>query len=281
MPRRTHYDKPFPHCDGPKLHQFRDHAAPISLVRLISQPVAASETSSQAQAHVFEASISSKTYALKIFRYYDDTDDLEALTREDRKHISADIVRSHRDPFLCECRAYGRLIEKNLNGKVAVRCHGYLTLPADREEELQRKFHVGDWNRPRSEYDKPPHKRQPFRAIVKDLITADIPLTEKVAKVMLKHLKQMRRVGVYPMDVTARNYVGGLLVDFSIAITTPHYLFEIKTPMRVRFYQRNDLISWQSMVRDAGIETWERAVPSSEYRKKLRPRDETGRARKS
>ena len=52
--------------------------------------------------------------------------------------ISDDLLQAHMDPFYNECRAYGRLEEANLNGKVAVRCHGYMTFPAEDEEELVR-----------------------------------------------------------------------------------------------------------------------------------------------
>jgi len=193
-----------------------------------------------------------------------------ALTDRERKRIPVDLVRDHSDPFYNECRAYGRLVHKSLNGKVAVRCHGYMAIPAEREEELKRNFNVDNWNRPADEYAKAPHRRQPFRAIIKDLITADTSLTGKVVKKILKDLKRMRKVGVYPMDVQARNYRNGMLLDFSVALTEPHYLFVIKASWRVRFHKRSDLVAWQTLVRDQGVVTWERAVPSSDYCKKLR-----------
>jgi len=193
-----------------------------------------------------------------------------ALTDRERKRIPVDLVRDHSDPFYNECRAYGRLVDKSLNGKVAVRCHGYMAMPAEREEELKRNFNVDNWNRPADEYAKAPHRRQPFRAIIKDLITEDISLTGKVVKIILKDLKRMRKVGVYPTDVQASNYRNGMLLDFSVALTEPHYLFVIKASWRVRFYKRSDLVAWQTLVRDQGFVTWERAVPSSDYCKKLR-----------
>ena len=52
--------------------------------------------------------------------------------------ISDDLLQAHMDPFYIECQAYGRLEEANLDGKVAVRCHGYMTFPAEDEEELVR-----------------------------------------------------------------------------------------------------------------------------------------------
>jgi hypothetical protein len=40
-----------------------------------------------------------------------------------------------------------RLEENNPNGTTAVRCYGYVTVPAEEEEQLQRKFQVWDWDR--------------------------------------------------------------------------------------------------------------------------------------
>ncbi len=204
------------------------------------------------------------------FKFYGDREDYQALTGGNRKRIPVDIIRGHSDPFFNECRDYGRLIDENLNGKVAVRCYGYATIPAEREEELKRKFEIDNWKRPGNEYAKAPHRRQPFRAIIKDLIIEDVPFTEKVAKKMLNDLRRMRRVGVYPMDVQTRNYKNGILIDFSVALTPPHYLFATMPLWRVRGYKRDDLVSWQSLVKEQGILTWERAVRNPEYCKKLR-----------
>ena len=161
-------------------------------------------------------------------------------------------------------------MEKQLNGKVAVRCHGYITIPAEREDELRQDFQIDDWNRPRNEYAKASKRRQPFRAIIKDLVTEDLPLTERVLKKILKDLKKMLKVGVYPMDVVARNYKRGLLIDFDVSLTTPHYLFYIKPPWRVSRYMRSDLISWQKMVKEQGITMTQRAIRNVEYCRKHR-----------
>jgi len=184
--------------------------------------------------------------------------------------ITLQLVRAHMDPFYNECRAYGRLIEGRVNGKVAVRCYGYVALPAEREEELGQKFDAVRWDRPEKEYAKSPSRREPFRAIVKEIIREDPPWTEKVAKKTLKDLKRIRRLGVYPMDICGRNYKGGLLVDMSIAMTKPHYLFDIRPPWRVKLDQAQDLVSWDSMMRDEKVDTWERAFRNEKYCRKLR-----------
>lgn len=184
------------------------------------------------------------------------------------------------DPFFNECRAYGRLIKKNVNGKVAVRCHGYLMIPADREDELKERFGVTTWNRPDEEDFVPASRREPFRAIVKDLVTEDVPLTAKTAKKMLRDLRRIRKLEVYNMDIQARNYKGELLVDFSVAMTKPHYLFVIKPAWRKEDYQYDDLRSFDHMLDEAGIVTLNRATPNRETLRKLRPRDNKGRVMK-
>lgn len=70
------------------------------------------------------------------FKFYDDTNDRAALSDYQQEIISVDLLRAHMDPFYSECRAYGRLIAAKVNGKVAVRCYDYLTLPAEKEERI-------------------------------------------------------------------------------------------------------------------------------------------------
>lgn len=50
--------------------------------------------------------------------------------------VPDDLLQAHSDPFYNERRAYGRLEEEKLNGKVAVRCYDYLTLSAEIEGQL-------------------------------------------------------------------------------------------------------------------------------------------------
>ena len=83
--------------------------------------------------------------------------------------------------------------------------------------------------------------RQPLRAIVKDLVVKDVPLTGKVADKILRDLKAMRRKRIYPGDIRARNYKAGLLVDFSIAITEPYFLFDLRGPKQAEMMKNGDL----------------------------------------
>lgn len=65
--RLPRYDEPLPQCKGPKLAPFQDRSAAINILRLISENDP-EDTSGGGHAHVFEASINSKTYALKVVR---------------------------------------------------------------------------------------------------------------------------------------------------------------------------------------------------------------------
>ena len=205
------------------------------------------------------------------FKFYDDAEDDFNLWPSEKEIVSLDRLHAHRDPFYNECRAYGKLKETNLDGKVAVRCHGYTTLPATIEAELEEKFDVVDWDR--DDYDEPMKKRAVFRAIVKDLVMDDVPLTHRVVQKMKKDLLVMREEGIYPIDIKARNYKRGLLVDFSTAMTAPHYLFEIMPDWHVRMFKNQDLFSFDHMIEDEKVKTTTRAMPNQDYLRKLRPRD--------
>ena len=121
----------------------------------------------------------------------------------------------------------------------------------------------------------PVSKRQPLRAIVKDLILSNVDFTKKDVCRMLKHLKQLRKLGIYPMDLAARNYRDGLLVDFSAAITEPHYIFETR-PRSVYKFKQDDLIKFDRIIKEAGFEFSKfRALPDKEYKMRLRGQETT------
>ncbi|KAL9133958.1 MAG: hypothetical protein Q9175_004859, partial [Cornicularia normoerica] len=82
----------------------------------------------------------------------------------------------------------------------------YTTIPEKKDEELHQNFGVGDWDRLIGD-------RLPLRAIVKELILGEKPLTHKVAEKILRDLRKMRKMGIYPMGVRARKYRAGLLGD--------------------------------------------------------------------
>ena len=180
------------------------------------------------------------------------------------------MVQEHMDPFYNECRAYGKLIETKRNGEYAVECYGYLHLPASIETEMTSRFRVTEWDRPSSEASKPMSLREPFRCIVKELIEEDTPFTRSQIKSMLTHLRRIRQIGIFPMDIAARNYRGGTLIDFSAAMTRPHYLFAIKPLRWVARDMWQDLADFDEMIQESGFPTQIKACPNTSTLKKLR-----------
>ncbi|KAL8853717.1 MAG: hypothetical protein Q9221_001528 [Calogaya cf. arnoldii] len=264
---------PLPQCKGSKLHAFVDDDASLEFVRLLSDP------GEDGAAHVFEVLIGGKPYALKVFKYYDEEEDHLAMDESKRATLSQPVgggyiplhhLDHYLDPFFNECRAYGKLVEKDLNGKVAVYCHGYLILPAQYEEDLEQQFEGLGWNRPFEEYDKPPADRQPLRAIVKELVPEDTDWKPRVAVKILRHLKMIRKLGIYVMDIKPENYKGGLLVDFSVALTEPHFIFDIKPAFQIQGYKNEDLRAFDAMMRDQQVRTTVRAFRNMQTTRKLR-----------
>lgn len=85
-------------------------------------------------------------------------------------------------------------------------------------------------------------------------------------------------MGIYPMDVRARNYKGGRIFDFSAAITEPHFQFAINDPWRIEDdHKRVDLQMFDEMIEKEGIEGAPSAVDNEEFSRKLRALDKHGR----
>lgn len=186
-----------------------------------------------------------------------------------------DTLRAHSDPFYNECRAYGRLMESDLNGRVAVRAHGYTTVTEENVHQLAAIFRTEDLIQDSEEHEInhniPPYRRM-FRAIVKDLIRDDVPLTHKIIKKMRHDLLQIREQGIYPLDIKRSNYRGGLLVDFSSARTEPHFFLESCAESQYESIMSTDLYKFDDMIEKAKVKTWVKAN-NEEYKRKLRPRD--------
>lgn len=191
------------------------------------------------------------------------------------QNVQQDKIIAHFDPFYAECRAYGRIEDRKRNGKVAVRCYGFTAVSALQEAALYETFDVSEWDRPSEQYSLPVAERQSFRAIVKDLIEDQTPLSKIMIGRMLKDLKSLRRMALFVRDVKESNYKGGKLVDFSVSWTAPHIM------LSDRLFNYKDIveeIGWEltlfdTMIEDSKIPTWVRATPNKEYLSKLRPRN--------
>lgn len=155
-----------------------------------------------------------------------------------------------------------------------------MTLSGKIEDEIYRKFDVTTWDRLEEDSNDSQSATRPLRAIVKEYVENDVPFKEKNIIKMLGDLRRIRRHEIYNRDVTARNYRAGLLVDFSCAMTKPHYLFETRPKWQVAVYKRDDLLQFDEMIEESRLKTWVRATPNKEYKQKLRkrpPRPETSK----
>ncbi len=204
------------------------------------------------------------------FKFYDVNEALCLLSQQEKADLSIGVVRTLSDPFYNECRAYGRLIESKVKGTVAARCYGHMAVSADQEAYLRERFGVSVWDRSHKDASVPVSKRQPFCAILKDLIPDTVPLSNKLLNKMQRDLVRMRRLGVFLRDIRLRNYRGGLLVDMSIAITVLHYLFEVGSVRNTVYLLREDMLRFQVIRDESGIQSWDRTTRNIVYCKKLR-----------
>ncbi|KAF2229864.1 hypothetical protein EV356DRAFT_536888 [Viridothelium virens] len=234
-----HTDVELPPCEGPKLKRFRNPVGNICFKRLLSSSTETSSDSSSSTAssisgghgHVFEVEIDGESFALKIFKFVPINKARRSFGPAFRRRVDDYLLTYHSDPFFAECRAYGRINEerasKGWKGRdFAARCHGFIALPAATYEDiLVDQFGITDWSRDKEDRQVSKAERQPFRALVKTLV--ETPITIKNPPTMLRDLKKLRSLGVFQRDIYARNYKDGLLVDFSLAWTKPHWHWDL------------------------------------------------------
>lgn len=169
-----------------------------------------------------------------------------------RSRVSREEVEGQSDPFYAECRAYGSIASKHRKKPIAVTCHGFISIPAGQEDYFAGHFDITDWNRPKQEAALKLTKRQPFRALVKQLVEHDVEVTEKLVLQMRKGIRALNSLRVYVMDVKWNNYKGGLLVDFSSAFTEPHFEFrkDINSQRVIDINRRIDMAAFEEMVKE-------------------------------
>ena len=192
--------------------------------------------------------------------------------------IPQELIIAHMDPFFAECRAYGCIEANGRNGDVAVRCHGFIGISTEREKELDKKFGIVGWERPEKKDGQAQSTRAPLRAIVKELISDDIPFTRKMIRQMKADLLALRRMRVFVRDVQEDNYKGGKLVDFSVSWTDPHIMMSERYCNKKTIERDRDweLREFDNMIKQSGLSNLSsiRAAPNPEYVNKLRLRKE-------
>ncbi|KAI0975665.1 kinetochore Sim4 complex subunit FTA2-domain-containing protein [Xylaria arbuscula] len=281
---------PVPPCEGPKLEAFERFQDEIEFLGLLSCDPTSME-SRTGHSYVFDVRIGNERFALKVFKFYDAAEDRYEITAPLRRKVSDETLTFHTDPFFAECRAYGRINQyyeglgntagrtlgrsrpgsRNVNTRLlAVPCYGYITLSPDYELLFRDKFDIFDWNRPDLE-DSNHDTRKPFRALVKKLIPSQVSILNP--RRMLGDLKKLRKLGIFTRDIYARNYKDGLLVDFSVAWTEPHWCMTAMGPYQLGCEKRSDLNLFDEMIKREKVKTVVRATRNYLYCRKLRSCD--------
>ncbi|KAI1355928.1 kinetochore Sim4 complex subunit FTA2-domain-containing protein [Xylaria sp. FL0043] len=239
---------------------------------------------------VWKVNIDGGVYALKMFKPYTaqyiypmQLERFRELGIEDETAVFHAL-----DPFANECRAYGRLEETN-NASIGVACYGYLLLSPDSYEDLDfADFRNLNWVEFKDgDYD-PRKPKAPIRTLVKEYIESYNPFTPDMIQEMLRNLKLLHKHGIVHRDIRADNYIEGQLVDFSTALTAPHFLLDMELGYNdleeIYSYEVEDGYDFDSMIDRwsavTGMSVWERFLPNFRYRHRLRSK-ETGEKEKA
>lgn len=159
------------------------------------------------------------------------------------------------DPFNCECRVYGRLKQERRE-ELAVRAHGYVLLTKDQEKHITEALtEFVDWeNHPEPLSCSGPfrrweaHRREPLRAIVKDYVEPPAPFTASQVPQMYADLAELHKLGILVRDIHQGNYLGGKLVDFSVAWTMQHICFERASPAGIKEVRSEEPYKFEEMI---------------------------------
>ena len=141
---------------------------------------------------------------------------------------SNQLYNDYFDPFSCECRAYGRLKQEGRED-LAGRAHGYLLLTPQQAAEVEEnssglKYSQQDYEQDGSNFwgRDAEHRHLPIRAIVKELVSPKEPFTPENVPQIWNDLEDLHKLGILVRDINIFNYMGGKIIDFSRAWTTPH-----------------------------------------------------------
>lgn len=178
------------------------------------------------------------------------------------------------DPFDCECRAYGRL-QQERREDLAVCAHGYLFLTPEQERAVTAVIDGDSLDLPDPAYDSllvargiwgrhEEHRGQFVRAIVKDLIEDCEPFEEDQAPQLWHDMEALHSVGILVRDIHMGNYMGGKLVDFSLAWTMYHPALDRISDHDIHGFQRNELNNLEQMMYDVWNwhQSWEIEIPA-------------------
>ncbi|KAI1151447.1 kinetochore Sim4 complex subunit FTA2-domain-containing protein [Nemania diffusa] len=244
-----------PECTGPKLKAFPYRESPITWLECISRQGDASESSGQG--YVFKVKIRSRIYALKVFKFFNPSTNRDFLSSTRGQRVTDLELEFHTDPFYAECRAYAhiearRRIQK-LKRKDIADCYGYMGL-TKADEEVLAGYGIDLW------CDIPLHDEyreraagSPVRALVKEYIEEDVEPNERTCKKMRAGVRWMNRNQLLINDVHARNFKGGYLLDFGLAWTKPHCLWENISRSNLEIIMYGDWSRFEEMTETMGL----------------------------
>lgn len=155
-----------------------------------------------------------------------------------------------------------------------MRCHGYVLLNSQQEDDLQR-FTGEPFERPND------FRKMPILALVKDYIDSETAFLPRMIPKMMKNIHTYHKSGIFIGDVRRDNYLDGTLFDLSRAHTVPHpELTHSFIKEATQIGMMNDVPSADYHAFDCMIDVWNdhhpheyiwlRFLPNSEYKGKLR-----------
>ena len=142
---------------------------------------------------------------------------------------------NYSDPFSCECRSYGRLQETG-HEELAIKCFGYVLLDEEHEKDMFTTFSDlrlefnGDVYDPgcedmRGRFRGKDGRVPPIRGIVKELGQGgEDHLNPKLVRKVFRDVIKLQKLGIFNLDVAARQILNDKISDFSTAFTVPHYI---------------------------------------------------------
>lgn len=168
--------------------------------------------------------------------------------------MSVKQVVSESDPFNCECRAYGRLKETNME-HIAIKCYGYVILSEEEEKDLMKQSGV-HWTRPHGQ------SRLGIRGIVKEYMPEKEPFGREMIPTMRQDMLDLQKLGIAVWDLRTDNYMMGKIVDFSQAMVVPHRDLDLTIdPAAAKYNSHTDFLAFDGVVED-----WNDGHPGQEYR---------------
>ncbi|KAI1171532.1 kinetochore Sim4 complex subunit FTA2-domain-containing protein [Nemania sp. FL0916] len=250
-----------PQCEGPKLKAFPHRNSPVTWIEWINQTTDAAP--SGGQGYVFKVQIKSRTYALKVFKFFYSSINRMPLGPIREKNVTDSELEFHTDPFYAECRAYAHIKaqkkKQGLKRKDIADCYGFLALKKE-DEDVLTSYGVDPWSDYTADHEyRKRFEGSPVRALVKEYIADDVDMDQKTRKRMLASVKWMNRNNILINDVAERNFKGGYLLDFGLAWTKPHCLWQNLSRAQLPIALRADIVMFEEMLDELGF-GWRRST---------------------